>query len=174
MGAFENCTSLTSIDLSAVTSKTIGRAAFKGCTALDKVTLPTSGLTTIDDIAFEGCEKLTSIGAAVTEVSTGLITLNLDASTALATIGTAAFEGTGLTSVKLPESVTAIGVSAFQNCGSLTSITVKSAVPAGLGNSAFENTAITFKIYVPNANLDAYKGANVWKTYADKNQIVGN
>ena len=59
--AFEGCTGITSVDMSACTSLTsIGLKAFKNCTGLKEVKLPKS-LTKIDRHAFEGCSGLTSV-----------------------------------------------------------------------------------------------------------------
>ena len=58
-GAFNYCTSLTSIN---IPNGVIGIAsnAFKNCSGLQSVTFPTS-LTTIENNAFEGCTSLRSI-----------------------------------------------------------------------------------------------------------------
>ena len=59
LGAFRNCTSLTSITLpSSVTE--IGHGAFRSCTSLTSITLPGS-VTSIGYAAFAYCTSLTSI-----------------------------------------------------------------------------------------------------------------
>ena len=68
--AFEDCTSLTSIEIpDSVTS--IDRYAFSGCTSLTSVTIPDS-VTSIGSSAFFGCTSLTSvtIGNSVTSIGT--------------------------------------------------------------------------------------------------------
>ena len=58
-GAFEDCTSLTSVSIpSSVTY--IGETAFRGCTSLASMTIPNS-VTTIGDGAFYGCKSLASV-----------------------------------------------------------------------------------------------------------------
>jgi hypothetical protein len=58
-GAFENCTSITSVAIpNGVIS--IWHGAFYGCTNLGSVTIPNS-VTTIRSLAFGNCTKLTSI-----------------------------------------------------------------------------------------------------------------
>ena len=56
--AFDSCTSLTTIDLSNISS--INSAAFKNCTSLTTITLP-SKLTSISKNAFYGCSNLKTI-----------------------------------------------------------------------------------------------------------------
>ncbi|MBO4636081.1 MAG: leucine-rich repeat protein [Clostridiales bacterium] len=57
-GCFEDCTSLTTLDLSSNTNlRTINRAAFYNCTGLTRVILPDS-LETIGPLAFARCGNL--------------------------------------------------------------------------------------------------------------------
>ncbi|MFI3305315.1 MAG: leucine-rich repeat domain-containing protein, partial [Rikenellaceae bacterium] len=56
-GAFNECTSLSSIELPA--AKAIGYYAFYGCTSLTSIELPE--VTTLREFTFESCSALTSI-----------------------------------------------------------------------------------------------------------------
>ena len=106
-GAFNNCTSLTSITIpDSVTS--IGYLAFKGCTLLETVTFgENSQLTSIGDHAFDGCSSLTSITIPDSVTS----------------IDRNAFYGCSmLASITIPSSVTSIGDSAFHGCSSLEKV----------------------------------------------------
>ena len=68
-GAFENCTSLMSLDVpSSVT--TIYASAFRGCTALERVSLP-EGLELIGNNSFQNCSSLTAISIPSTVTSLG-------------------------------------------------------------------------------------------------------
>lgn len=57
--AFEDCTSLTSVDLPKNVTQ-IGYSAFEDCTSLTDINLP-EGLTVIGSFAFSGCNSLISI-----------------------------------------------------------------------------------------------------------------
>ena len=100
---------------------------------------------------FEGCNNLTSV----------IFGDNIEI------IGESAFNGcSGLTSVTIPSSVTSIGNHAFIFCGGLTSVTIEATTPPTLGSGAFNGNASGRKIYVPSANVNAYKTATNWSGYA--------
>ncbi len=104
MGAFTDCTSLTSVVIpSSVT--TIHESAFYGCSALNSVSL-SEGLITIDSRAFSDCTNLTEITIPNTVTS----------------IGQCAFIGTGLTTVTLTGGISTIGGDVFEQCYHLTTI----------------------------------------------------
>ena len=85
----------------------IGTSAFSGLKDLTTVEIPEdSELTTIGHLAFYECSSLASI--------------RIPAKTK--EIGNAAFESTGLKSITIPESVTAIWARAFWDCENLTSV----------------------------------------------------
>ena len=129
-GAFQNCSSLTSINIpSSVTS--IGWYAFQGCSALTSINIPSS-VTSIGGHAFEGCSALTSINipSSLTIIENGvfqgcsaLTAINIPSS--VTSIGGYAFNGcSALTSINIPISVTSIGEWAFEGCSTLTAFTV--------------------------------------------------
>ena len=77
-------------------------------------------------------------------------------------IGNKAFdECTSLTSITIPDSVTSIVLRAFSGCTSLTSITIPDGVTS-IGNGAFEDcaslTSITFLGTAPTVDADTFKG----------------
>ena len=132
--AFENCSSLTSVNIpSSVTE--IGRNAFGGCYSLASVKIPSS-VTEIGVYAFTHCSSLTSVNipSSVTEIGqyafencSSLSSVNIPSS--VTEIGQYAFENcSSLSSVNIPSSVTEIGYAAFWGCSSLTSVNIPSSV----------------------------------------------
>ena len=131
VGAFYNCTSLTSITLpehtaffnclpSNLSLISIGKRAFQGCTSLLSIEVP-SGVTNINDSTFDGCESLVSIVLPA----------------GLATIGEYAFAECGFSFIELPQSVMTIGDYAFTRCNSLSHIELPNGITT-TGRSAFQ------------------------------------
>ncbi len=103
--AFNNCKNLTSVTLPK--DLTINAAPFYNCTSLQKITIPFVGRTEDDTLnSMFGGSKPTGLKEVVVLGGTR--------------IADSAFSGwSSLTSIKLPDSVTSIGESAFYNCNSL-------------------------------------------------------
>lgn len=159
-----------------------------GCSGLQ------APITRIDKLLYELAEKLkgTTGGNKLPIILGGQATVltaaDLEGVTALRDY---AFEYyNALQSIVIPDSVTSIGVAAFQSCYYLTSVTIPSAVEslpanlfanAGTGGDGITITmksetpptietstfqgAIIAKIVVPAGCADAYKAA--WTNYAD-------
>ena len=64
--------------------------------------------------------------------------------------------------------VARIGTSAFQNCSSLTNVTLAATRPLGLGLNVFVGCDPALTIAVPLWSKGAYLHADGWKGYADK------
>lgn len=108
--AFMNCKKLTSVTMSN-TVEWMGNSTFFECSALKSVKL-SSSLTNIGKYSFYGCTSLTSITIP----------------NSVTIINHYAFHGSGLTSIDIPNSVTEIGSNAFSYCEALTSISIPSSV----------------------------------------------
>ena len=171
--AFYECKSLSSVTIpNSVTS--IGDRAFEGCKSLTSVTLPNS-VTSIGEYAFYGCTSLTSVTIPDSVTSIGYGAFKRSGITrpvynihvfaylpksysghysipeGIEQIAGGAFEDCGsLTSVTLPNSVTSIGEYAFEDCGSLTSVTISNSVTS-IGSSAFYGCTSLTSITIPNS-----------------------
>lgn len=72
---------------------------------------------------------------------------------------------TELTSITIPENVTAIGDNAFKGCTGLESITITSETPPAIGTDAFADSG-DCPILVPEGTEEAYLAA--WSEYGDR------
>ena len=157
----------------------IGDGAFWYCTSLTSVTIPDS-VTTIGYGAFVGCSSLTEFkGKFSSDYGRCLIidgTLNSFAPArvteytipdSVTAIGGSAFYGcSNLTRITIPDSVTAIGADAFSGCSSLESVYCLPTTPPSIDYGVFDGNASSRKIYVPAESVWAYKTASYWSDYA--------
>ncbi len=140
--AFYFCKSLASVTIPN-SIITIGGAAFQYCTSLASITIPES-VTVIGELAFSHCTSLKSI-----EVESGNpnytsldgVLYNKDMTTLLCCPGAKA-------SIDIPNSVTAIGNSAFTACIALTSVTLPNSVDS-IGGWAFFSCVSLTSITIP-------------------------
>ena len=183
---FGACYNLKTIEIpSSVT--TIGQDAFYNCESLTYITIPSS-VTSIHSYAFEGCyfhkDNFINNSSATgypwmatiydTVQDDGLYILgttavkckkdatNVTIPSSITNIGKSAFNGCGsLKSVTIPESVESIGNYAFYNCGRLSSITIPSSI-TNIGDSAFKdcsslNSITCLATTAPTLGTDVFK-----------------
>ena len=128
-GAFEDCTSMESIEMPA-TTVSMGEGVFAGCESLKSITLP-ADLKTLGDKAFEGCTALETVVFPE----------------GIKTIGANAFAGcTSLKEVILPESVETIEDGAFAGCTALETVTVY-ATTKNIGSAVLDNATVKITVY---------------------------
>ena len=139
MGLFQDCTSLTSVNIAEGANLAKADSAFKGCTSLKTVHLP-SGTTSITASMFYGCTALTA----------------LTIPSACTNIGVSAFEGcTALTSFVIPESVKSVDYNAFKDCARLESLTIMNK-DCSIQEKMSTNTSINDTICSYNLNGKCY------------------
>lgn len=93
-----------------------------------------------------------------------------DSNTSLTTATTKpeGYAYSAMTSAEIGSCVTSIGNAAFENCSSLTSITINAPTPPTLGSDwVFFNTN-NCPIYVPSGSINAYKNASGWSNYSSR------
>ena len=134
--AFYGCTKLASIEIGGFVSS-IGDEAFYNCTALTSVTLP-DGLVTIGNKAFYGAKLVKEI----------ILPESLE------TIGDYAFyDWSSLEKVDVPARVTSIGAYAFSGCVNVTELNLpEGSMLVSVGDYAFENMTKLTSFFIP-ANL---------------------
>ena len=118
-GMFRDCSGLSSVTIGKYVVA-IGMHAFENCISLKSIDIP-GRINVIGDSAFEGCRELATVNFA----------------TGLTTICTRAFYGSGLESLKFPESLTTLGSYAFSMCESLKSVDMTGCMLTALSNYAF-------------------------------------
>ena len=143
--AFDSCTNLTSVNFGSVSqSVTIGASAFTGCTKLNTINFGNvTGSVIIESSAFNGC------GSA----GNSTIALNFANVTGSLTIKTSGFSGSKVASIIWPSSGSCqvkIQTSAFNNCDSLTSVTIPSNIYGNLGSSAFNDCDNVVTVTLPS------------------------
>lgn len=144
--AFAGCAALTSVNFPAGLTS-VGKGAFANCTNLAALAFPAS-LVEVGEAAFTGCTALAAVtvdaqNAAFTAV--GNILYN-KAQTEIVHVP-AALKG----EVTLPATLGEVPVSAFNNCGLVTKVTVASAQT--IGANAFADCGALKEVILPKTGL---------------------
>lgn len=180
--AFGYCTKLTSITVPE-NIEVIGRNAFIGCSSLESITLPFIGdsrKTSLDTYQYTlgyifGNSSYTGCIPTVQEQLPYSTTYYIPASLKSVTVTGGnilygAFSGCShLTSVTLPENLSAIEKSAFRGCSGLTEITIPDSVER-IGDTAFYYCTklknITFEGSAPSFGDNSFQGVTATVYYS--------
>ena len=170
-GAFENCTSLTTVNASAF--PWLSANAFKGCTSLKSISL--SATESIGEHAFDGCVSLEDVGA-LNQVKTiheyaffGCENLkSIDLGTRMTTVWSYAFFGCkSLSEITFPDTNHLIGEYAFSECTGLKTVSFGSAL-VDINEGAFSGctgiTAVSIPDSVTLIRKNAFMGCSSIKT----------
>lgn len=166
-GFFQNCSALTSVadpDQVALQDVSIlSPSTFENCTSLTSIDMP--GLRIIEDSAFAGCTVLNSISASGNAIKAedygkkcffGCEALDSVVTGDIYTIDESAFQGSGITEVDIAgmaNGTVVIGKSAFADCPNLTKAKIMSGSAAlfSIGDTIFSNdTALQNATYEGN------------------------
>lgn len=146
--AFMNNKMLKTVHISEF-MKRIGTEAFYGCDSLKEVqgTGSFSAKDTICERAFAGCHALrgTVLGNAYIEKE--------------------AFKNCSKLKIIIADTLSYIGVSAFNGCTALSALYISNAEPLNIDASVFENTNADKILYVEKGSISAYQSAPGWKDF---------
>ena len=184
--AFRNSAGLTSVTLGD-NIVSLGKRAFMGCSSLTTITI-TPAVTAVGDYAFNGCTSLGDVyfdNDTPLEVGTGAFmgcsalekvdwvsSDELEGRGGLTSLGTNAFARClSLPNIMLPGNVQHLGITIFEGCSNLNSITVMKETPLLLQGDPFSLDASKVTIKVPSsgtagATAALYENANGWKKYS--------
>jgi hypothetical protein len=189
--AFNGCTSLTSIVLPN-SLQLIGYNAFQNCTSLTSITIPSS-VTNIDyDYResyglFNGCINLRQIVVesgntvydsrencnAIIETSTNTLIagcMNTNIPNSVTAIGNSAFNGcTGLNSINFPNAITSIARYAFQDCSNLTELDLPENLNS-IGVSAFMGCSSLTEVEISNSVVTI--GSSAFKSCVNLTELT--
>lgn len=150
-GAFQGCSSLTSVTLPS-TVKDIGKSAFQGCSSLTTLTWPIN-LVSLGDSAFKDCSNLKS--ADLTSISE---------------INKYAFYGcTSLSDIKLPKQIDYIGEYAFYGNQQMKALNIF--VDNGIGGYAFAKCTGLTQVCIGYSNLH-YPYENIFEGCTNLESVV--
>ena len=159
-GAFKGCTSLTSVTIpNSVTS--IGSSAFDDCTSLTSVTIPNS-VKSIGGNAFSGCSSLEDVYYTGDVADWMAIAFGDYYSNPLCNGADLYIQNKLLTDLVIPNGITDIG-DAFEDCTSLTSVTIPDSVTS-IDSYAFDGCTNLTTIYgYKNTAAESYAAENGFK-----------
>lgn len=142
-GALSDCTSLSAIRFPAYITS-IGKEVCLNCTSLQTAYVYAS-IDKLPAYSFTGCRELTNVDLnnSITEIGTYAFQdcsslTNIGFLSQITSIGRCAFDGTGISSLYVPEGLTVIPDYAFSNCADLEYAEIPGSVTS-ISETAFYN-----------------------------------
>lgn len=160
-GLFSNSALLQIILHDAMTE--IAAGMFSDCDSLVAIVLP-DGVLSVAQEAFYDCRLLSQVtfGSSLESIKTGAFGNCFALSSVdfknVKTISNGAFEGSGLTSVWLPDTVAAIGQNAFGNCTKLAEVTIGGGLTSMENNSFLQSAVKVFSVSENNSEYCSIDG----------------
>ena len=180
--AFENCSGLNS-GPNAITlaTKVLSKGMFKNCTSITEVTIP-FGMTIASNV-FEGCTALNTVHYHSEKISEEMFKdcqslQNLDfvytsagiSRNVLKEIGVRAFENcSSLSTISLPTSLTTIKEEAFKNCMAVTNLIIPNSVTS-IGEAALYGCVNLETLNIPFVGSSL---AKLNESYTDGSHVLG-
>lgn len=177
-GWFIGCSSLEHVKLPS-TLKRLPHSCFYNCVSLKEITIP-EGIDRIYDYCFYGCEQLSTLNIITpikyigSHAFTNCQSLKYFDLSSLEKEGFgpySAFEGSGLTSVTIPETITRIYQEIFRNCKNLTDVSLHDNI-TWIGRGAFEGCSNLKNIKLP-LNLETISSEAFANSGIEGEQIEG-
>lgn len=152
-GVFSDCTNLESITFGSNITK-IGNYTFYGCTSLTHIKIPSS-ITSFGTNTFRGCTKLTKAGVGLTE--------GIELEAGITKIPKNLFYGSNIVEITIPNTVTIIENSAFNECKDLLEIVIPNSVIT-IGEGAFRHCDSLTELVIPD-NVTGILNSGTWGTF---------
>ena len=128
----------------------------------------------VDSQSFQGAYSLKKLNKIILAGSSSNFRncYSLEKISSLASVGTSIGANTfdtcwNLKTITIPSNVTSIGVLAFNACYSMREYIFQTSTPPTISSNTFTGISTSCKIYVPDANVNDYKTATNWVTYAN-------
>lgn len=151
---FYGCSSLSSITIpDSVTS--VGKQAFYGCSSLINITIG-SGVTSIGDSAFYNCNSLADV--YITDMDAWCRSIFAAFGTPMWKAKNIYLNGEKITSVTIPDGITAVGRFTFYGFRDLAAVTIPDSVTS-IGYDAFYGCSSLTDITIPDSVTNIKVGA---------------